>query len=140
MNKDTSRHGSEKLTPFQKQLVRWADRTDLTYRPWRTYGVAADELVDHVRSVLDRDGAWWDYAELSMGAGPTARIELIERDGVQTFLAIGGPHKEVRMEYRTLESALDMAVLFAKLGWELSVALGWRDSDRVAKGEWFEEE
>jgi len=140
MDKDTSRYGWEQLTPLQKQLVNWADCTDLTYRPWRTYGVSADELVDHVRSVLDRDGAWWDYAEMSMGAGPTARIELIERDGVQTFLAIGGTHKEIRMEYRTLERALDMAVLFAKLDWELSVALGWRDSDRLAHGGWFEDE
>ncbi len=54
-----------------------------------------------------------------MGGGPTAQIDLVEIDGETWFRATGGFGLTVSADYRTLEDALDMVQLFARLSWDV---------------------
>ncbi|MGA2933416.1 MAG: hypothetical protein ABSE98_15200, partial [Acidimicrobiales bacterium] len=88
--------------------------------PWiDSSGLSPEQLVAHVRSQLDSEGTWTDYCELRMGGGPTAQIDLVEIDGETWFRATGGFGLTVSADYRTLEDALDMVQLFARLSWDV---------------------
>jgi hypothetical protein len=54
-----------------------------------------------------------------MGFGPTARIDLVEKEGSSYFRATGGIGLTISANYENLEDALDMVHLFARLSWDV---------------------
>ncbi len=72
-----------------------------------------------MRSELDAKGTWTDYCELKMGGGPNALVDLVEIDGETWFRATGGVGLFVSADNRSLEDALDMVPLFARISWDV---------------------
>jgi hypothetical protein len=72
-----------------------------------------------------------DFAEMSMGAGKFARIDLREFDGGPVYRVTAGYGITIQATYLTLDRALDMAALFADVEWDITVATSWRDSDLI---------
>jgi hypothetical protein len=54
-----------------------------------------------------------------MGGGPAAQIGLVEIEGETWFRATGGYGLTMSADYRTLEDALDMVQVFARLAWDV---------------------
>jgi hypothetical protein len=107
-------------TQIRRNAAEGADRRQFWFKPWvDSSGLSPEQLAAHVRSELDSKRTWTDYCELRMGAGPTAQIDLVERNGETCFRATGGFGLIVSAEYRTLEDALDMVQLFARLSWDV---------------------
>src|ERR1700722_9702450 len=103
MVKDGSRYGWEKLDEIERYLAEHADKHAFSYRPWNEYGMSEEELSIHVRSELGKHGFWHSAAEMVMGSGMEARINLMDRNGEEIFKAIGGPGMTIAGEYRSLE-------------------------------------
>ena len=53
MSEDRSRYGIDKLDPFGRQLAEAADKHWFTVRPWDTYGLNDQQLVERVRSDIE---------------------------------------------------------------------------------------
>ncbi len=105
---------------IRQNAASGADRRQFWFKPWvASSGLSSEQLVAHVRSELDSKGTWTDYCELRMGGGPNAQIDLVERNGEMWFRATGGFGLIVSAEYGTLEDALDMVQLFARLAWNV---------------------
>ena len=101
---------------IQQNVASNADRRQFWFRPWiKSSGLSPEQLAASVRSSLESTGTWTDVCELSMGGGPTVRIDLVERNGEVVYRATGGVWLKISAEYRTLEDALDMVHLFARL-------------------------
>jgi hypothetical protein len=135
MSEDHSRYGIQELDPFGRHLAEAADKHWFTYQPWDTFDtrheLSDQQLVDRVRLEIESNGYWSAYGEMAMGAGMVARIDLATVNGEAVFRATGGRLMKISATYRTLDRALDMAAMFAKLGWEMVEATSWRDSEWV---------
>jgi hypothetical protein len=134
---DRSRYGRAQLNPFQRQLEESADKHAFTFQPWKegTRRLTDEQLTAHVESEISAHGVWTDYAELTMGGGMVARIELVEIDGAPVFRTTGGDVVKIQADYLSLDRALDMVALFSRLAWDIMVATSWRDSDLVVPDE-----
>ena len=125
LGKDVTMNGRPPESSYDSAQIRQnassgADRRQFWFKPWvASSGLSPEQLVAHVRSELDSNGTWADYCELRMGGGPTAQIDLVEHDGEMWFRATGGFGLIVSAEYRTLEDALDMVQLFARVAWNV---------------------
>jgi hypothetical protein len=105
---------------IRRNAASAADSRQFWFKPWvESSGLSPDELAVHVRSELASKGTWADYCELRMGGGPTAQIDLVEINGETWFRATGGFGLIVTADYRTLEHALDMVQLFARISWDI---------------------
>jgi hypothetical protein len=133
MSDHRSRHGRDKLDAFGRRLADGADKHAFTFRPWKLGGLVLtdDQLVQHVQGEIAEQGFWSDYAEMSMGGGKSARIDLREFDGGPAYLVTAGYGITIQATYLTLDRALDMAALFADVEWDITVATSWRDSDLI---------
>ena len=131
MTVDRSRYGQERLRPFESHLAESADKRHFTFQPWDTHGMTTQEVVAHVQSELNANGSWSAYGEMAMGGGMVARIDLVAHDGEPAFRATGGDIIATSASYRSLDRALDMVALFARLGWEMTVATSWRDPELI---------
>jgi hypothetical protein len=108
---------------IQRSAASEADRRQFWFKPWiASSGMSPEQLAAHVRSALDAVGTWTDYCELRMGGGPTARIDVVEHKGEVSFQATGGIGLAITAKYQTLEDALDMVQLFARLSWDVAQA------------------
>jgi len=128
-----SRYGREKMKPFERHLADAASKHAFTYRPWKHGGLRLtdEELVQRVKDEISEQGFWSDFAEMSMGSGKSARIDLAEFDGVPTYRVSAGYGITVQASFLTLGRALDMAALFADVAWDIVTATSWRDVDLV---------
>ena len=110
-----------------------ADKHACTFRPWKlgALRLTDDQLLQHVQDEIEEQGFWSDFAEMSMGGGKSARIDLVEVDGNPTYRVSAGYGIKIQATYVTLDRALDMAALFAEVEWNIVVATSWRDSDLI---------
>lgn len=133
MPEDRSRYGQDKLNPFARHLAEGADRHAFTFRPWKLGGqrLTDEQLISHVKDEITEHGFWSDYGEIAMGGGMRARIDLIEAEGATAYRVTGGSGITIQGHYRSLDRALDMAALFSRLEWDITVATSWRDSDLI---------
>jgi len=62
-----------------------------------------------------------------------ARIDVVEFEGEQVFRATGGMGITISADYRSLDRALDMVALFARLVWQIDVATIWNDPELILR-------
>ena len=122
-----------KLTPLQRHLAESADKHAITYRPWKLgdLRLSDEALVQHVQAELAEQGFWHDFAEMSMGSGMSARIDLTDVDGEPAYRVTAGQGITIQATYRNLDRALGMAALFAHVQWDIVEGTSWRDSDLI---------
>ena len=129
-----SRHGRDKMQPFERHLADAASRHAFTFMPWKlgALRLSDEELVQRVQAEIAEQGFWSDFAEMAMGSGKSVRIDLTEfDDGVPAYRVSAGHGITVQASYLTLGRALDMAALFADVAWDIVKATSWRDVDLI---------